>query len=272
MHKKTIAIIGSESTIGRGLEDLRKSFNIIFHHGSTLEWNHPMKTEYRIQKGFPDAFVIAYSAWDQMEERLCGMLKVIQKAASSRKVKIIGFVSSNIYEGVTQKTPIDEMVEPRPLTTSAKAETLYEERLLKYPNSLVFRLGEYYDSVGGFPTKLARRIMSNPTLLVDESSQFSLTHRVTTVKAIQRAVEYDMVHCYQLVDQGEVTERDLYELMQIYIKVPKRKDSEEFCKGDSYRVLDGTKWETVSMTEGVHWSTPAKFEIPQIIRSTHGTK
>ena len=271
MHKKTISVIGSDSTIGRGLEDLYKSFNVIFHHGSTLEWNNPMKTESRIKKGFPDAFVIAYSAWDQMEERLCGILKVVQKAASDRKIKIIGFVSSNIYEGVSQKTPIDEMVEPRPLTTSAKSEAIYEERLLKYPNSLMFRLGEYYDSASGFPIKLARRIMSNPTLVVDESSQFSLTHRVTTVKAIQRAVEHDMVHRYQLVDQGEVTERDLYELLQICVKAPKKKDFEEFRKGDSYRVLDGKRWETISMTEGVHWSTPAKFEIPQIIRSVYGT-
>jgi dTDP-4-dehydrorhamnose reductase len=272
VRNKSISIIGSDCIIGKGLQSLSTDFKVVFHHTSELDWKHPYKVASSIMKGFPDVYILCYSAYDRVENHLCEIARILTKAATNNKAKVIGFVSDKIYEGLNVKLPIDEAIEPRPFSPSARAEFVFEQTLLKYPNSLVFRLGEYYDNVSGLPRQMLNQIMSDPKLKIDETSLFSLTSRVTLAQAIKRGIEYDMIHRFQLADQGGVTQRDLYDLLKVSLSGYKFQDQERFIKGEGYRVFDCIKWETMSMTKSVPWTFHLKNEIPNIVSAIYGIK
>lgn len=268
MSKQVVALVGEDSVIGGLLGPLKQKLRVLAH--CSIDWSKPEKALRVIKKGNPDAYIICYSGLDQAGGRLIEILRVVKKAAKPSKAKIVGFVTDEIFEGNQDETPYDEDTEPFPLTELGTAQLIYEERVLKYPNSVVFRVGKIWSSTCGVIRRLFVEMLTSECECSEEKV-FSLLSQTTLVEAIHKVVTMDLVFYYNLADQGEVNELELADFLlkeaKQYGFVGKLKP----CGGESYSVLNSLRWETMSMTRGVCWDKLVAPAIPEVLKALHAT-
>ena len=263
--KKTVSLIGSDTILGKSLTKLNKSFTVIEHSTSSLVWKKPFLVEKTIGKGFPDVYILCYSILDNAEVSLLSYLRTVTKVAKKSKAKVIGFVDYKIFDGNVCDQKIDETVKPFPESQQGKLQFTFEERLLRYSNSLIFRLGEFWSENTGFVIrKLKECVYECPQ---EDCGEFSLTSEESVLEAITIAIENDMVFIYNLVDACVATVSELLELFKSHIKIKLPPCMKE---GLSV-VLDHAKWDAMSMTQREDWRICVKRKIPHIVKNLYGT-
>jgi len=274
MRKQTIAILGSDTYIGRCFDATFDPFykSVFAYEGASIEWGKPAKALAKITKGNPDVYVICYSSLDDAENRLLEILKVTKRAAHKNKAKIIAFITEEAFKGCNQEV-IDEGVEPFAITDKGKAEVLFQERLLNYPNSLVFRIGRLWGESFGLIYSYLCRMSSPEGLRVLDDEVFSLTSSEAIREGVKAAIENDYVLYYNLVDTKEVSAKDLSELIIDEVSCcSKFNFRRRFFKEGERLVFDGLRWATVAMTEEVHWRSLIRKKLPTIIGCVNANK
>lgn len=267
MQKQVIALLGIDTLIGKCFDLAYDPFyrSTFGYSSGTIEWDKPSKALTKITKGNPDTYVICYSALDNAEGRLLEILKVVKRAAHRNKAKIIAFVTEEMFKGCASEV-IDEGVKPYAVSDKGRAEILFEERLLSYPNSLIFRIGRLWGENFGLVYSYLRRMISPEGLEVLEDEVFSLTSSELIREGVKAAIENDYVFYYNLVDAKEVSAKNLAEHISeeiIRLKLPSTR--RRYISGGERLVLDGQRWATVSMTEPPHWRTLVKRKLPEIV-------
>lgn len=271
MRKQIISLIGSTSLVGRCF-DQTYHYSFIRHPNDTLDWNKPEKTLKKITKGNPDAYVICYSALDEAESRLLEILRVVKKAAKKSKAKIIGFITPQIFQGSSVEV-IDEGIEPFATTDKGRAEILYQEKLLDYSNSVAFRIGRVWGIDFGIVYSYLKRMCMEGGLEILRDETFSMTSANTIVSGVITAAEKDLVLYYNLVDRGKVKAQDLSELIQERAsEIGHLSSRRKIVDGGECLVLDGLRWEVMSMTEAKSALSLVKDALPAMMGNMNADK
>lgn len=265
MRKRTVSLVGSNTILGNSLIKLRSDFLTIEHPTESLVWKKPLQVERILTKGNPDVYVLCYSVLDGAESQLLSYLRSVVKIAKVSKAKIIGFVDFRIFDGNSFQESFDEGIQPYPESQEGKMQLTFEERLLRYPNSLVFRLGRFWSEDRGAIHSFLKSFLYGERVRLSNEC-FSLTSEETLLRGVSVGINDDMVLTQNLVDRGVVTESSLLACFpEIDI------DSSFFEEVGSGIVLDGKKWETLSMTEGEEWSSYVRQKVSNILKSLYGT-
>lgn len=266
MRKKTVALVGSDCFLGRCLDNIKH--NVISYEMKDIDWNKPDKAKAVINKGNPDAYVICYSAYDGAEVRLVEILRTTIKAALPSKAKIIGFVTEAIFD--QHVGLIDETILPFSSTESGQLQILFEEKLMKYSNAVSFRVSNVWHLGQGFVTSFVKRMFTEEGITVERERVFSLTSSELLNRAVTGAIENDNVLYFNLADKGSIRIRNFVNFLQQNINGIKKTSRIKYVDGGLNLVLDSTRWNTISMTEGNFWQTTLQREVQTIMRNVNG--
>jgi hypothetical protein len=256
---KTIALLGSDTLVGQALASLSIECRVLTHTISSLDFSKPGLAVNKMRKGNPDSFVCCITAQDTHID-IVRALRAVKEAAESRQ--IIGFSHYDIY-----RSSMEVKTENSYLEQSGPAFH-FERELLKHKNPTVFRLGEVLQepktSAHDMIKELLWSFLKGKTVKVVDS-QLSFTSPQLLCQAVKRAVEWSYIEPFNLVLSGEVSQREVVEMIIQLAKQPKwRKLLQEEDETANW-ALDNSVWKTFSMTNVEEWENCLKRYIQELL-------
>lgn len=264
-RKRTVALVGADTIIGKALVALNCFHRTINHEGA-IPWNNPFRAKQIITKGQPEVYISCYSHLDHIESNLGSIMKTVVEAAKPTKAIVMGFSSYKVF--ADSPHAIDERQEPSPFCESGALQVIHESIITRAIHPIVFRLGNVVTHQGGLLEKVVKSVLLEDKKL-ETNNYYSLTTAELLLSAVRKAIDFEFIGTFHLSHLGGLSQRLLWDYLVTLHNFPQVKGQER--EPATNRILDNSKWNALSMTTVCDWQT-ALIPYSDQIKKLHGLK